>query len=52
MGFKEIVHIVSTCNVLDARAGKTHVDDNLQIENVLYCSTKKGYLACISQMWI
>ncbi len=35
MGFKEVVHIVSMCNVLDSRADKTHVDDNLQLEHVL-----------------
>jgi hypothetical protein len=52
MGFKEVVHTVSMCNVLDSRVGKTHVDDNLQLEHVLYCLEKKGYLAHISQMGI
>jgi hypothetical protein len=52
MGFKEVVHTVSMCNVLESRAAKTHVDDNLQLGHVLYCSTKRGTLTYISQMGI
>jgi hypothetical protein len=35
-------HCIHVCNVLDSRVGKTHVDDSLQLEHVLYCSTKRG----------